>query len=190
MAKGEFDMLYLCAGGGGAMIFSFDKSTSLEGGSEKKPLRWSGGGFKKMKGKNKKIIIAHPLDKLWMLPYFRYPGVKRRKLGSPFSLTLFLAWFWHFKLFLPLWRMSQQYKPTPKKFKDGANKSFRGLIIANTYSSSMRSRVSDRFQIDSSYTCGRAKTMRKRYEWTRIFLKRRKKVAFSNEYGRIRVERA
>ena len=35
-AKGEFDM-YLCAGGGGAMIFSFDKSTSLEGGSEKKP---------------------------------------------------------------------------------------------------------------------------------------------------------
>ena len=26
------------------------------------------GGFKKMKGKNKEIIIAHPLDKLWMLP--------------------------------------------------------------------------------------------------------------------------
>ena len=39
MAKGEFDILYLCAGGGGgAMIFSFDKSTSLEGGSEKKTL--------------------------------------------------------------------------------------------------------------------------------------------------------
>ena len=41
MAKGEFDMLYLCAGGGAgggeAMIFSFDKSTSLEGGSEKNP---------------------------------------------------------------------------------------------------------------------------------------------------------
>ena len=38
MAKGEFDMLYLCAGGGGAMIFSCDKSTSLEGGgAEKKP---------------------------------------------------------------------------------------------------------------------------------------------------------
>ena len=34
MAKGE---LYLGAAGGGAMIFSFDKSTSLEGGSEKKP---------------------------------------------------------------------------------------------------------------------------------------------------------
>ena len=64
MAKGEFDMLYLCAGGGGAMIFSFDKSTSLEGGGqEKNPeiIRW---GFKKMKGKNKEIIIAHPLDKL------------------------------------------------------------------------------------------------------------------------------
>ena len=37
MGKGKFDMLYLCARGGGAMIFSFDKSTSLEGGSEKKP---------------------------------------------------------------------------------------------------------------------------------------------------------
>ena len=38
MAKGEFDRLYLCAGGRrGAMIFSFDKSTSLEGGSEKNP---------------------------------------------------------------------------------------------------------------------------------------------------------
>ena len=48
MAKGEFDMLYLCAGGGGAgMIFSFDKSTSLEGGSEKKTLRLSGGASKK-----------------------------------------------------------------------------------------------------------------------------------------------
>ena len=28
-----------------------------------------------------------------------------------------------------------------------------------------------------------AKTMRKRYEWTRVFLKTRKKIAFSNEYG-------
>ena len=39
MAKGDFDMFYLCAGGGGgeAMIFSFHKSSSLEGGSEKKP---------------------------------------------------------------------------------------------------------------------------------------------------------
>ena len=47
------------------MIFSFDKSTSLEGGGgQKKTLRLSGGGFKKMKGKNKEIIIAHPLDKL------------------------------------------------------------------------------------------------------------------------------
>ena len=48
MAKREFDMLYLCAGGGGgcAMIFSFDKSTSLEGGSEG-GLRLSGGASKK-----------------------------------------------------------------------------------------------------------------------------------------------
>ena len=47
------------------MIFSFDKSTSLEGGVRKKtPEMIRGGGFKKMKGKNKEIIIAHPLDKL------------------------------------------------------------------------------------------------------------------------------
>ena len=97
-------------------------------------------------------------------------GVKRQKVGSPFRLTLFLPWFWHFKLFLWLWRTSQQYKPTLKKFKDGANLLFRGLIIANKYASSIRSRVSYRFQIDSSYTCGRAKAMRKCYEWTRILL--------------------
>ena len=48
----------------------------------------------------------------------------------------------------------------------------------------MRSRVSYRFQIDSSYRCGQAKTMRKCYEWTRFFSENgRKKVAFSNEYG-------
>ena len=63
MAKGEFDMLYLCAGEGGG---GYDM-TSLEGGSEKNPWDYQG-GFKKMKGKNKEIIIAHPLDKLWMLP--------------------------------------------------------------------------------------------------------------------------
>ena len=37
MAKGEFDMLYLCAGGGGGGLCSFDKSTSLEGRSEINP---------------------------------------------------------------------------------------------------------------------------------------------------------
>ena len=42
-------MLYLCAGGGGggAMIFSFDKSTSLEGGSEKKIHEMIRGASKK-----------------------------------------------------------------------------------------------------------------------------------------------
>ena len=62
------------------MIFSFDKSTSLEGGSEKNPWDYQGGGTsKKMKGKNKEIIIAHPLDKLWMLPnnmMYTYEQVK------------------------------------------------------------------------------------------------------------------
>ena len=87
-------------------------------------------------------------------------GVKMLKVGSSFSLTLFLPWFCHFKLFLGLWRTSQQYKPRPKKFINGAYLLFRGLIIANTYASSMRSRVSYRFEINSSYTCGRAKTLR------------------------------
>ena len=59
MAKGEFD-LYLCAGG--AMIFSIDKSTSLEWGSEKKTPEMIRGGFQKMRATNKEIIIAHPLD--------------------------------------------------------------------------------------------------------------------------------
>ena len=42
-------MLYLCAGGGGgrAMIFSFDKSTSLEGGVRKKNPEMIGVGASK-----------------------------------------------------------------------------------------------------------------------------------------------
>ena len=44
--------------------------------------------------------------------------------------------------------------------KAGAKLLFRGVIIANTYAASMRSRVSYRFQVDSSYTCGRAKMLR------------------------------
>ena len=49
MVKGEFDMLYLCAGEGGggwgAMIVFVDKSTSLEGGrgQKKNPEMISGG---------------------------------------------------------------------------------------------------------------------------------------------------
>ena len=55
MAKTEFDMLYLCAGGEGAtMIFSFDKSTSLEGESEKKTQDDQGGGGGLPKNERKK----------------------------------------------------------------------------------------------------------------------------------------
>ena len=54
-----------------------------------------------------------------------------------------------------------QFQATPRNI--------RNLFKTADGASSMRSRVSYRFQIDSSYTCGRAKTMRKRYEWTRIF---------------------
>ena len=43
---------YVLGEGGGAMIFFFDESTSLEGGSEKKTREIIRGGFKKMKGKN------------------------------------------------------------------------------------------------------------------------------------------
>ena len=110
--------------------------------------------------------------------------VSRGKVGSLLSLTSFLPWFWHFKLFLRLWRTSQ-CKPTPKKF----NFLFRGLIIANTYESSMRSRVSYCFQIDSSCTCGRAKTIRKRYEWALMFLKTEKESCVFKRI-RIRVDRA
>ena len=116
-------------------------------------------------------------------------GVKRRKVRSPFSLSLFLPWFWHFKLFLRLWRTSQQYKPTPKKFKDGANLLFRGLIIANMYALSMYRWVSYRCQSDSSYS----------YVWTgkndaktpRVyanFLKTEKKSCGLKRRIRIRVD--
>ena len=44
------------------MIFSIDKSTSLEWGSEKKNPEMIRGGFQKMKATNKEIIIAHSLD--------------------------------------------------------------------------------------------------------------------------------
>ena len=66
---------------------------------------------------------------------------------------------------------------------------FLSFIVANTYASSMRRRVSYRFQVDSSYTCGQAKTMQKRYEWTRIILKTEKKSCFFRQV-RIRVDRA
>ena len=64
MAKGEFDMLYLCAGvGGGLRYFPLINQHLSRGGQRKNP-EMIRGGFKKMKGKNKEIIIAHPLDKL------------------------------------------------------------------------------------------------------------------------------
>ena len=59
--KGEFDMLSLCAGGGGGgrlWYFPLINQHLLREGQKKKTLRWSG-GLQKMKGKNKEIIIAH-----------------------------------------------------------------------------------------------------------------------------------
>ena len=55
MAKGEFDMLYL--------YFPLINQHLLRGGQKKNP-EMIRGGLKKMKGKKKEIIIAHPLDKL------------------------------------------------------------------------------------------------------------------------------
>ena len=55
MAKGEFDMLYL--------YFPLINQLLLRGGQKKNP-EMIRGGLKKMKGKKKEIIIAHPLDKL------------------------------------------------------------------------------------------------------------------------------
>ena len=64
MAQGEFDTLYfIFAGvGRGATIFSFDNSTSLGGGGRGKNPEMVRGCFQKIKGKNREIIIAHPLD--------------------------------------------------------------------------------------------------------------------------------
>ena len=89
--------------------------------------------------------------------YFRYQYQEAESWISV-QFDLFLPSFWYFKLFLRLSKTSQQCKPTSKKFQDGANLLFRGVIIADAYASSMHSRVSYRFQIDSSYACGRAKT--------------------------------
>ena len=55
------------------MIFSFDKSTSLEGGSEKNP-EMIRGGFKKMKGKNK-INYECSLITLQLLTLFTHSGL-------------------------------------------------------------------------------------------------------------------
>ena len=111
-------------------------------------------------------------------------GVKRRKVGSPFSLTLFLPWFWHFKLFLRLWKTSQQYKPTPKKFKEGANLLFRGLIIANTYASSVRNRVSCHFQSIHHIRVDRRKRCQNATSGREFFWKWRKK---GSVFKRIRI---
>ena len=67
MAKGEFDMLLCAGGGGGLWYFPLINHHLLKGGQKKNP-EMIRRGFKKMKGKNKEIIIAHPLEKLWMLP--------------------------------------------------------------------------------------------------------------------------
>ena len=45
------------------MIIPLINQHLLRGGQKKNPEMIGGGGFKKMKGKNKEII-AHPLDKL------------------------------------------------------------------------------------------------------------------------------
>ena len=58
---------YVLGEDGGLWYFPLINQHLLTGGQKKTPeiIR---GGFKIMKGKNKEIIIAHPLDKLWMLP--------------------------------------------------------------------------------------------------------------------------
>ena len=66
MAKGEFDMLYLCAwGGGGAMIFFLINEHLLRGGQKQNPeMIRKAGGLPQNERKNKNIIIAHPLNNL------------------------------------------------------------------------------------------------------------------------------
>ena len=81
-------------------------------------------------------------------------------------------------------RSHYQFHSTPRNIRNlfkMADRRFPFLSF-NTYASSMRS---FRSQIDSSYTCGRENTMRKRCEWTRIFLKTEKK-SFVFKWIRIR----
>ena len=91
----------------------------------------------------------------------------------------FLPWFSHFKLFLGLWRTSQQYKPTPKKFINGL------LIISRAYNSehvSVKHAHSGKLSFWNQFIVyvwiGENVTSGREHFW-----KRRKKVAFSNEYG-------
>ena len=115
MPKGQFDMLHLCAGGvgeGGLWYFPLINQHLLRGGSEKKPWDYQG-GFKKMKGKKKEIIIAHPLDKLWMLPKFSH------LCGAELYLNLAILrilrrcfqWCWHgFSLTGPCQKLKKPWK--------------------------------------------------------------------------------
>ena len=58
MVKAEFDMFFfnVCCEGGGGMIFSFDKSTCLERGPQKKTpeMIGGGGGLEKIERKKKR----------------------------------------------------------------------------------------------------------------------------------------
>jgi len=97
-------------------------------------------------------------------------------------------------------RSHYQFHSTPRNIRNVfkmADGRFPFLSF-NTYASSMRSRVSYCFQIDSSYTCGRAKTLqvdadflkteKKSCVFKRIRIRvdgsriRKEKVAFSNGY--------
>ena len=99
-------------------------------------------------------------------------GVKMLKVGSSFSLTLFLPWFSHFKLFLRLWRINPHHK-------------WRLLIISRAYNSEhvcVKHTQSGKLSFWNQFIV---------YVWTgenvtsgrEHFWKRTKKVAFSNEYG-------
>ena len=79
----------MCWGrGGGLWYFPLINQHLLRGGQKKNPeiIR---GGFKKMKGKNKEIIIAHPLDKLWMLPKRSLRLVETAEIQASLQSSLF-----------------------------------------------------------------------------------------------------
>ena len=57
------------------------------------------------------------------------PVSRGGRLDLPLMWLLFLPWFAPFKLFLWLWRTSQQYKPTLKKFKDGSVIVFKSIHL-------------------------------------------------------------
>ena len=116
-------------------------------------------------------------------------GVKRRKIGSPFSLTLFCPDFDILNCFCDFEERHNNINPHQTKFKDGVNLLFRGLLIANTsrvkHTQSGKLSFSNRFTVYVWTGENDAKTLRVDAS---VFENEKKNCVFKRI--RIRVDRA